>query len=81
MLTGWAFILPSVVLMVLAFVWIRGSLFEEGGHPWQDFVEAVEDDRVASARITPNREVPAGTVTLIFNDGEQRKDLERDRRG
>ena len=54
---GLGFYLAVVVLMVLAFVWIRGSLFEEGGHPWQDFVEAVEDDRVASARITPNREV------------------------
>lgn len=70
---GLGFYLAVVVLMVLAFVWIRGSLFEEGGHPWQDFVEAVEDDRVASARITPNREVPAGTVTLIFNDGSSEK--------
>ncbi len=71
--SGLGFYLAVLVIIVLAFTWIRGGMFGEEGHPWQELMEEVESGNVQSAVIHPNKEVPTGSVTLSFRDGSGEK--------
>ncbi len=71
--SGLGFYLAVLVIIVLAFTWIRGGMFGEEGHPWQELMEEVEGGNVQSAVIHPNKEVPTGSVTLSFRDGSSEK--------
>ncbi len=64
--SGLGFYLAVLIVVVLAFMWIRKDLFQADARPWQEFVSQVEAGNVASAVISPNKEVPTGSVKLRF---------------
>ena len=66
---GLGFYLAVIVVVILAFVWIRGSWFSPAERTYQEFQEFVESGNVTGAVIQPNKEVPTGSVTLSFSSG------------
>ena len=67
--SGLGFYLAIIMIVILAFMWIRKDLLQEEEWPWQEFVNAVEQGVVTDAEIYPNKEVPTGSVRLYFNNG------------
>ena len=55
--SGLGFYLAIIMIVILAFMWIRKDLLQEEEWPWQEFVNAVEQGVVTDAEIYPNKEV------------------------
>ena len=69
-------ILVYIVLMLGVF-WLFGRFSEnqqaDTVYSYTQFVEAVEEGEVKTAKISQNKEVPTGTVVFTLENGEQKK--------
>ena len=58
-----------IAVFALVMIWLfRGSLQPEA-RSWQELETTVESGQIVSAVISPNKEVPTGSVKLSFNNG------------
>jgi cell division protease FtsH len=58
-----------ILILLGAAIWIGSMRSTETGYNWNDFMQDYEADNIVEAVITPNAEVPTGTVRFRMNDG------------
>lgn len=63
--------------LLLGVMWIfgqfAGSRREDSTYSYTEFIDAVEEGKVASAEISQNREVPTGTAVFTLKSGEVKR--------
>ena len=67
---GLSFYLIAVMLIMILLMTFRGGL--EATQTWNtsEYAEALAADEIVKVEITPNQEVPTGTLKLILQDGD-----------
>lgn len=68
---GGSFILILVLLGIT--IWISTMRSTETGYNWDDFMYDYEAGNIESAKISPNAEVPTGTVLFTLSNGSTRE--------
>ena len=62
--------------LMLGFMWLFNQFSEtqqaDSAYSYTQFVEAVEEGEVRSAKISQNREVPTGKIAFTLVNGEQK---------
>ena len=65
------------LILLLSFFWLFSRFSDSRQantvYSYTQFVEAVEDGEVVSAKISQNKEVPTGSVTFILTDGKEKR--------
>ena len=58
-----------ILLFVIMLYGLRETLNSRDSLTWKRFTEMLEADQVASVKVTPNKEVPTGTLEISMMDG------------
>lgn len=62
-----------ILLLLGAAIWISSVRSSETGYNWDDFQKDYEADNIVQAVISPNAEVPTGTVRFQMKDGRSQE--------
>ena len=68
---GGSFII--ILILLGAAIWISSLRSSETGYNWNDFMQDYESGNIETAKISPNAEVPTGSVRVQLTDGSVRE--------
>ena len=68
---GMGLYLVFAALLVLGFVYLSNRTADQDSYTWQQLQEDLEEENVAAAKISQNRQIPTGRVSVSLKSGEK----------
>ena len=68
---GMGLYLVFAALLVLGFVYLSNRTADQDSYTWQQLQEDLEEGNVAAAKISQNRQIPTGRVSVSLKSGEK----------
>ncbi len=68
---GMGLYLVFAALLVLGFVYLSNRTANQDSYTWQQLQEDLEEENVAAAQISQNRQIPTGRVSVSLKSGEK----------
>ena len=69
--SGLSMYLVLISILVLLTFWIGSQKTEQNTYTYGEFTQDLDSNKIVDASIQPNKEVPTGSLTVTFNDGEK----------